>query len=227
MADGDLSSPSLADDDLSSSSPADSDVGEATIRAAARIRQARIQARGGVLGNASPTGWWPVGGSDVVVAGRRRAPPCVDFFFFCFVCRASQLRRTANNVGRRLQGMLDVVSNVPSSVAFFLSCAGRDTRQRLLTVCFLGRRTTKGLYGAKICRVPFAVRLVENAWQSLCRVFSSLCRAPETHGKALFSRSGCLIYFVPMEWSGCPYPYPSRQNHLFHKDTKCSIFCKY
>jgi hypothetical protein len=135
MADDDLSSPSLADDDLSSSSPADSDAGEATIRAAARIRQARIQARGGVraggvLGNASPTGWWPVGGSDVVVASRRRAPPCVDFFFFCFVCRASQLRRTANNVGRRLQGMLDVVSNVSSSVAFFFCRAPAVTHDK-------------------------------------------------------------------------------------------------
>jgi hypothetical protein len=167
---------------------------------------------------AAPTWWWPADGGP--------RPVLIFSFFVLFAVRL--------NSGAR-QTMLDAVSRGCWTLSqmcrrlllFFLSCAGRDTRQRLLTVCFLGRRTTKGLYRAKICRVPFAVRLVENAWQSLCRVFSSLCRAPETHGKALFSGSGCLIYFVPMEWSGCPYPYPSRQNHLFHKDTKCSIFCKY
>jgi hypothetical protein len=135
--------------------------GEATIRVAAQIRRARFQTRGGVLGSESPERWWPVwwpvGGSNAVVASRRRAPSFV-FFFFCSVCRASQLRRMANDIARHLHGMLDAVSIGPPSVSFFLPCAGRGARQRLLTVRFLGRRTTKGLYHAKICRVPFVVR---------------------------------------------------------------------
>jgi hypothetical protein len=62
---------------------------------------------------AAPTRWWPAGG------GPR---PLLLFSFF--VCRASQLRRTANDVARRLQGMLDAVLVGPPSVSFFCRAPG-------------------------------------------------------------------------------------------------------
>jgi hypothetical protein len=45
----------------------------------------------------------------VVVAGQRRARSYNDFFlFFCFVCRASQLRRMAKDVRHYLKGVPSV-----------------------------------------------------------------------------------------------------------------------
>jgi hypothetical protein len=76
---------------------------------------------------------------------------CCIFFIFCFVCRAPKYRRTIMDIQHRLkEGTFSCL---------FLPCAARGARQRFLTVHVVGRRTTKGLHRAKICRVPFVVRL--------------------------------------------------------------------
>jgi hypothetical protein len=140
---------------------------------------------GGVLSSAPPRGgymcraparWWPTGGGPLPVL----------FFLFLFVCRASQHRHTIEGVGRCLTGMLDAVWKGPPWLLFFPSW--RTTK--ILNRAFRGRHTTNRLYREKNCRVPFVVRLGwKNARQSLCRAFSGLRRAPQTHGKAPVSRS--------------------------------------
>jgi hypothetical protein len=124
-----------------------------------------------------------------MVASRRRAPPCVVFSFFLSVYRASQHRRTAEGVGRRLPGMLDAVWKGPPAAVccFFLPCAAHSARQRFLTV-----RLEEGAWQTDftvqktvVCPLPCAS--IENTRQSLCRVFAGLCRSPETHGKARVS----------------------------------------
>jgi hypothetical protein len=60
------------------------------------------------------------------------------------------------------------------------------------------KRTAKGLYRAKFCCVPFAVRLGKKRTAKLCRAFSSLCRAPEL----VFPVVSSILFFQFVQDSG-------------------------
>jgi hypothetical protein len=72
--------------------------------------------------------WWclVVAFAVVVVVASPGWPPPMFFSFFCFICRASQLRRTTKAIRLRLQ------QGAPS-VAFFVMCS-RGAWQRFFTV---------------------------------------------------------------------------------------------
>jgi uncharacterized membrane protein YtjA (UPF0391 family) len=106
----------------------------------------------GVLGSVSPSRWWPVAGSDAMVASRRRAPPCVIFFFFLVLF----LVRLNSGAQRRT---FHAVSKGRHHLAFLCRAPPRGAWQRFLAVRFCGMRTANEFHRAKICRVPFVVRL--------------------------------------------------------------------
>jgi hypothetical protein len=91
------------------------------------------------------------GGSGVVVPRRWWAMPMV--FFVCLSCVPQRSARQRHKTWTPCR-------LAPSpSVTFCLSCVIINAQQRFFTVRSGGRRTAMGLYRAKRCRVPFAVRL--------------------------------------------------------------------
>jgi hypothetical protein len=88
----------------------------------------------------------------------------------------------------------------------FVCRAPHVTHDKVCSPCVIeegARQREFTVQKATVCPLPCAS--TKNAWQSHCRAFSSLCRAPETHGKARVSRSdlsmGLLLFCWRISWS--------------------------
>jgi hypothetical protein len=182
-----------------------------------RRRTAAVVTHGGCrrlpLSPSTPTGggrrelgmqWWPDGRRP----RRGVVTPCrlfrrVVFFFIVLIVVRERVRCAAkvpffavHPIPAARQSPLDVVSSGASSVTpvvpsvTFVCHAPHVMHGKVCSPCVIeegARQREFTVQKATVC--PLLCTSTKYARQSLCRAFSSLCRAPETHGKARVTRS--------------------------------------